>query len=216
MDSILFIIFPIFALIYSVIIHEYSHGWMADRLGDPTARNEGRLTLNPIPHIDPIGSIILPALLIFSSAGFIIGWAKPVPFNPYNLRDKKYGAAKVAAAGPGSNFLIALTLGLVLRFIPFAAFSDFTVAVFSQLIAYVVWLNLLLMIFNLLPIPPLDGSKILLTFLPFKYQEIIYRFERYGMIILFLFIFILFPFIVLPILSFLFQLITGHPFGFFL
>jgi Zn-dependent protease len=212
----MFIIFSIFVLIYSVIIHEYAHGWMADRLGDPTARHAGRLTLNPMPHIDPIGSILIPGFLIMSGANFLIGWAKPVPFNPYNLKDQKHGSAKVAIAGPASNFLIALTFGLILRFFPVEMLSNYNVAVFAQLLSYVVWLNLLLMIFNLIPIPPLDGSKVLMTILPSHYQEIFHRLEQWGMFILIFFIFVLFPYVVLPILSFLFKLIVGAPFYFFL
>ncbi len=212
----LFLIFYVSVLIYSVIIHEYAHGWMADRLGDPTARRAGRLTLNPLPHIDPFGSILLPGLLLFSNSHFLIGWAKPVPFNPFNLKDQKYGPAKVAAAGPAANFLIALFLGLIIRFFPLATLTNYNMAIFVQLIAYVVWLNLLLMIFNLIPIPPLDGSKILMTFLPFRYQQIFYRLEQWGMLILVFFVFMLFPYVVLPILSVLFKLITGVSFGFFL
>lgn len=206
------LIFSLFVLIYSIIIHEYAHGWMADRLGDPTARYSGRLTLNPLPHIDPVGSVFIPAMLVLFNAGFIIGWAKPVPFNPYNLKDKKYGAAKVAIAGPASNFFIALFFGLIIRFLPSELLLDQTISAFVQLISFVVWINLLLMIFNLIPIPPLDGSKVLLTFLPAKYHEAFYRFEQFGMLVLFMFIFILFPTVVLPTLTFLFKLITGYSF----
>ena len=208
MDLIL-LLFKISVLIYSIIIHEYAHGWMADRLGDPTARHSGRLTLNPIPHIDPIGSILIPGFLLMTGSNFLIGWAKPVPFNPYNLTDKKHGAMKVAAAGPASNFLIALSLGLILRFLPDGIFEIYSAQVFVQLIASVIWLNLLLMVFNLLPIPPLDGSKIFLSFLPYKIQETIYRFEQFGMLFLFALLFLLFPLIILPIVNFLFNLIVG-------
>jgi Zn-dependent protease len=202
-------IFSIFALIYSIIIHEYAHGWMADRLGDPTARHSGRLTLNPVPHIDPIGSILIPGFLVMTGSSFLIGWAKPVPFNPYNLTDKKYGSLKVAAAGPASNFLIALSLGLILRFLPADIFVSHSAVVFAQLISSVIWLNLLLMVFNLLPIPPLDGSKIFLSFLPQKFQEIVYRFEQFGMLFLFALLFLLFPLVILPVVSFLFKIIVG-------
>lgn len=207
--TILTTIFSIFVLIYSIIIHEYSHGWMADRLGDDTAKHAGRLTLNPIPHIDPIGSIILPVLLIFSNAGFVLGWAKPVPFNPYNLSDKKYGSAKVAIAGPASNFILALIFGLILRFLPVDLLVNYNIAVFAQLLSTIVWINLLLMVFNLIPIPPLDGSKVLLTFLPWRYQETMLKFEQYGMFVLFIFIFLLFPVVISPIVSFLFNVIVG-------
>lgn len=134
------------------------HGWMADRLGDPTAKKAGRLTLNPIPHIDIFGSILLPFLLIASGAGFVFGWAKPVPYNPYNLRDAKYGPAKVAAAGPLGNFITALFFGFILRFFPIASPE------LIGLLQIIVFINLLLMIFNLVPIPPLDGSKVLAPF----------------------------------------------------
>ncbi|MCK5460248.1 site-2 protease family protein [Candidatus Parcubacteria bacterium] len=211
--QILIELFPFVALIYSIIIHEYAHGWMADQLGDPTAKHSGRLTLNPIPHIDLMGSIFLPLLLIISNSGFIIGWAKPVPFNPYNLKDQKYGPLKIALAGPAANLVIALFFGMLLRFFPMISSSlNLPVAnltIFIQLIAFIVQLNLLLMIFNLLPIPPLDGSKVLLTFLPDRYKEAFYRFERFGIIILFVSIFFLFDYIIIPILNFLFRLIVG-------
>lgn len=211
--QILIGLFPYLALIYSIIIHEYAHGWMADQLGDPTAKHSGRLTLNPIPHIDLMGSIFLPLFLIISGSGFIIGWAKPVPFNPYNLKDQKYGPLKIALAGPAANLIIALFFGMILRFFPIISnFLNLPIAnltIFIQLIALVVQLNLLLMIFNLLPIPPLDGSKILLTFLPDRHKEAFYRFEQFGIIIIFLSVFFLFDYIILPILNFLFYLIIG-------
>ncbi len=213
----IFYIFYIIVLLYSIILHEYAHGWMAEQLGDPTARQAGRLTLNPLPHLDPIGSILLPGLLILTNSPFLLGWARPVPFNPLLLRDQKYGPLKVALAGPLANFSLALIFGLLLRFLSSSvALTNFSLAIFAQLLAAVVWLNLLLMIFNLIPIPPLDGSKILLTFLPFKYQYHFYRWEQYGMILLFILIFALFNFVVLPIMVFFFKIITGvSPFLFF-
>lgn len=194
-------IFLLIILIYSAIIHEYSHGWMADRLGDPTAKYSGRLTLNPLPHIDLFGSIVIPLLLWLSNAGFIIGWAKPVPFNPYNLRDQKYGAAKVALAGPASNLILALMFGFLIRLMPFGSLTP--------LFSMIVYLNLLLMIFNLMPIPPLDGSRILGAFLPYRGQVFLAQIEPYGLIILLLFVYFIFAAVVLPILDFLFKLITG-------
>lgn len=201
-------IFQIIVLIFSAIIHEYMHGWMADRLGDSTAKDAGRLTLNPIPHIDPFGSIVLPLLLIISNVGFVFGWAKPVPFNPYNLKDKKYGAAKVAAAGPLGNLIVALFFGLVLRFFPF--YSP-TLGIFLVLI---VWINILLMIFNLVPIPPMDGSKILLAFLPYNLQIKFAQLERYGMFLVILFVMFGF-YLIIPLMLFLFNLIVGSSFGSF-
>ncbi len=196
------IIFQIIVLIYSAIIHEYMHGWMAERLGDNTAKDLGRLTLNPIPHIDPIGSILLPFILIASGASFVFGWAKPVPYNPYNLRDQKYGGAKVAIAGPLANLIVAIIFGLVLRFVPFAT------AEMSYFIQIIVFINLLLMIFNLVPIPPLDGSKVLMPFLPVNWQEKFMMIEQYGMFLVFAFIWFGFD-LILPIIFFFFYLITG-------
>ena len=198
-------LFLLIVLIYSAIIHEYSHGWMADRLGDPTAKYSGRLTLNPIPHIDPVGSILVPALLWLSNVGFIIGWAKPVPFNPYNLRDQKYGAAKVALAGPASNLILALIFGLIIRFMP----NEGIFAVLSALFSLIVFINLLLMIFNLMPLPPLDGSRILAAFLPYQGQVFLAQIEPYGLFIILFFAFSVFGVVILPILRFLFYLITG-------
>lgn len=198
-------IFQIIVLIFSAVIHEYMHGWMADRLGDPTAKVSGRLTLNPIPHIDLFGSILLPFLLVITGAGFVLGWAKPVPFNPYNLRDQKYGPAKVAAAGPLANLIAAVFFGLLLRFLSLPN------ALFGILLALIVWINLLLMIFNLIPIPPLDGSRIIMPFLPYEWQNKFAGIERYGLILVLLFVMIGFSLIV-PIILFLFKLIVGASF----
>lgn len=196
-------IFEIIVLIFSAIIHEYMHGWAANQMGDSTAKDAGRLTLNPIPHIDPIGSVLLPALMILGNFGVVFGWAKPVPFNPYNLRDQKWGPAKVAIAGPLGNFVVALSFGLVLRFLPIA--NEF----FALALSLIVYINLLLMVFNLVPIPPLDGSKILLPLLPYHWQEKFYRLEQYGLIIILIFIYFGFS-LILPIISGLFSLITGQ------
>lgn len=194
-------IFYIIILLFSVVIHEYMHGWMADQLGDPTAKDAGRLTLNPAAHLDIWGSIIMPAL-IFITAGFPFGYAKPVPFNPHNLRDQKYGIAKVAAAGPLANLITAIFFGLILRFIP-----GLNIVMVSFLIA-IVRTNLVLMIFNLLPIPPLDGSKVLLPFLPYNLQIKLLSLEHYGFTLVLLFA--LFGFsLIAPIISFMFRLIVG-------
>lgn len=200
--TIQIVIFQIIVLIFSAIIHEYMHGWMADRLGDPTAKNLGRLTLNPLPHIDPIGSILLPFLLVISGASFVFGWAKPVPFNPNNLRDQKYGGAKVAIAGPLGNFITAIFFGLILRFFPILSSQ---LIIFFQIIIYI---NLLLMIFNLVPIPPLDGSKVISPFLPYNWQIKFFEMEKYGMFLVILFIFFAFP-VIIPIINFFFNIITG-------
>lgn len=196
-------IFEIIILVFSAIIHEYMHGFMADRLGDSTAKDMGRLTLNPIPHIDILGSIILPLLMVFSGTGVVFGWAKPVPFNPYRLRDQKYGPAKVAIAGPLGNLILAVMFALVLRFFPGL---DITLASFLGLIVYI---NLMLMIFNLLPIPPLDGSKVLAAFLPPKWQLKFFEIERYGLLLVLFFVLFASNFIS-PIIAWLFQLLTGY------
>lgn len=197
------IIFQIIVLVFSAIIHEYMHGWMANELGDTTAKDEGRLTLNPLPHIDPMGSVFLPFLLVFSGSPFVFGWAKPVPYNPYNLRDQRFGPAKVALAGPLGNLITAIFFGMILRFMPV-----FDSPVLVTLLAIIVQINLLLMIFNLVPIPPLDGSKIIAPFLPIRIQEIIHNLERYGMILVI--VFVMFGFnLIIPLINFLFRLIVG-------
>jgi Zn-dependent protease len=180
----------IVTLIISIVLHEMAHGYAANWLGDPTARLQGRLSPNPIVHIDPIGSIVVPALLFISNAGILFGWAKPVPYNPYNLRDQKWGEAKVAAAGPAVNLALALIFGLVIRFNEVLGLSSS----FIEIASYIVYINILLAFFNLIPVPPLDGSKIIQPFLPFtlqmRYRSFVQAFEGWGLIGTFLFIFI--------------------------
>lgn len=203
----MFQLFQIIVLIFSAIFHEYMHGWMADRLGDTTAKDSGRLTLNPLPHIDPFGSILLPMFFIISGSSFVLGWAKPVPFNPYNLSDQKYGSAKVALAGPLGNLSLALFFGLILRFGGnWLAFYNETIL---SLLAIVVYINLLLMVFNLMPVPPMDGSKILEPFLPYSWRARFASLDRYGMIFVLIFVILGFSIIVWPITDFLFNLIVG-------
>ncbi len=146
-------------LIFSIILHEVAHGYAADKLGDPTARYAGRLTLNPIPHIDILGSIILPIISVLSPGGFLFGWAKPVPYNPYNLvRAPRWGEFIVAAAGPGTNFALAVVFAVLAR-----VAGDPT---FAAICFIGVLVNLWLGFLNLIPIPPLDGSKVLERLLP--------------------------------------------------
>jgi Zn-dependent protease len=202
-------IFYILVLVFSVVIHEIAHGMAADKLGDPTARMAGRLTLNPIPHIDPIGSIFLPALLVLSGSPFIVGWAKPVPFNPYNFRQnsfiQKYGEALVAIAGPAVNIAIALVFGLALRFFGGEGMlGESTISI----MAIIVIVNLVLAVFNLMPFPPLDGSKILFAFFPYSWREVRYRIESYALI-LSLFLIIFLWRLIVPVIFILFSLITG-------
>jgi Zn-dependent protease len=199
MLTILFIII----LIFSVIIHEVSHGYMADYLGDPTARLQGRLTLNPLKHIDPVGSIIVP--IITSLAGFTFGWAKPVIYNPYNLKDRRRGEFLIAIAGPLSNLALAVIFGLLIRFL---VSSSGAITPFIEFISYIVIINIVLAIFNLVPIPPLDGSKLLLAFLPNQYGRTRQVLERYGPI--FVIILVIFVWqVIAPIVPWVFQLITG-------
>ncbi|HEY4490159.1 MAG TPA: site-2 protease family protein [Candidatus Paceibacterota bacterium] len=193
------LIFQIIILIMSVVIHEVSHGYAANMLGDKTAEYEGRLTLNPVKHLDFFGSFIVP-LLSYTLGGFIIGWAKPVPFNPYNLRNKKWGEAIVAGAGPLSNILIALIFGFAIRLLPL---SESFLLIFQA----IVFINILLAIFNLVPIPPLDGSKILFSFLPFDSRARALL-ERSGLILVLIFIFFLWR-LIFPVVVYLFNLITG-------
>ena len=151
----------IIILIFSAILHEYAHGFVAYIHGDPTAKNMGRLTFNPIPHIDPFFTIILPVMMVLMPTGFVIGGAKPVPVNPFNLRGK-YAELKVAMAGPFSNIALAVLFGLFIRFVPIIKESNSLLLGFGM----VVFINLLLAFFNLLPIPPLDGSHLLISVFP--------------------------------------------------
>ena len=195
-------IFSILILIFSVIVHEVSHGYAAYMQGDNTAKYAGRLTLSPIPHLELFGSFILP-LLSYNLGGFIIGWAKPVPFNPYNLRNQRWGEAIVAFAGPFANICIALVFGLALRFgIVFVATP------LGAMFATIVFINLILATFNLIPVPPLDGSKILFSLFPNSLHEVRSFLERNGLAIMIFFVLFLWQFI-LPLVSFFFALITG-------
>ena len=183
-------IFIIAALILSIVLHEMAHGYAANWLGDPTARLQGRLSANPMVHLDPIGSVLVPGFLFLSGAGILFGWAKPVPYNPYNFTDQKYGEAKVAAAGPLVNIALALFFALLIRFSGDLGLTS----AFVELAAYIVYINILLAFFNMIPIPPLDGSKILHAFLPFsaamRYRELMQTVERYGLFFTFAFIFV--------------------------
>lgn len=199
-------IFGIAILIMSVVIHEVSHGQIAYYLGDSTAKWSGRLTLNPINHLDIFGSIILPLLLFLSGTGFIVGWAKPVPYNPYNLKSQKWGPALVALAGPASNILLALIFGFIVRIS--GILPDFILPAFFNISLSIIIINLMLAVFNLVPIPPLDGSKILFSILPFRSRHIQEFLEQWGFIILIFFIIFLFNKIS-PIIYILFRLITG-------
>ena len=183
-----FQLFSIIVLIFSVVIHEVAHGYTAFLFGDSTAKNMGRLTLNPIKHIDPIGSIIVPLILVILPGSLILGWAKPVPYNPYNLKNRKWGEFWVAFAGPLSNILIGTVFIFLIRFAPLLGLSP----IFVQLIFMIVLINFVLAFFNLIPIPPLDGSKILFNLLPTEMYDKFLRFtSRWGLILVFAFVFLL-------------------------
>lgn len=199
-------IFQIAVLIMSVVIHEVSHGYAASMLGDETARYQGRLTLNPVKHLDLVGSILVPSVAYFLG-GFIFGWAKPVPYNPYNLRPGRWSEATVAVAGPASNIILALIFGILLR-IGMASSATWAGPAFIQITSIIVLINILLAIFNLMPIPPLDGSKLLFALFPNKLFQMRTFFEKYGLILILFFIFFLWQFI-FPVIIWLFRFITG-------
>ncbi len=196
-------ILSIIILVFSIIVHEVAHGFMADWLGDPTARLQGRLTLNPIKHIDPVGSIIVP--LITSLSGFTFGWAKPVIYNPYNLKNKRQGEFLIALAGPASNLVIAAIFGFIIR-LNFT--SALVITPFLEICSYIVVINLVLAIFNLIPIPPLDGSKLLFAWLPNQYGKVRLMLEMYAPIFILIVVFFLWG-IISPIVSYAFSLFTG-------
>jgi Zn-dependent protease len=203
-DDPILIVFQVAILIFSVIAHEVSHGYMAQYLGDPTARLAGRLTLNPMKHIDPIGSVLVPIFTVLIPGQFVFGWAKPVPYNPYNLRDQKWGDTKVALAGPLTNFGIALFFGLLLRF------GSASLALpMIELIQIIVIINIMLGVFNAVPIPPLDGSKVLLNALPYRYRFIYNYLERYSLVFILIFAFYLWKYLY-PVVEFIYDLFVGN------
>ena len=169
------------ALVFSIILHEVAHGYAAFKMGDPTAAFSNRLTLNPIAHIDLFGSIILPLCLFLSPSPFLLGWAKPVPINPYNFRNYKRGMMLTALAGPATNFLLALiAYGLFFG----VSFFD-TPIVLLRFLSIFFKTNIVLGVFNLIPIPPLDGSRVLYGLLPGRWAEEYMRLEPYGIFIIF-------------------------------
>lgn len=204
----LVLIFQLIVLLFSVIIHEISHGAMALRLGDRTAKDAGRLTLNPLKHLDLFGSVILPlSLFLLSGGSMILGWAKPVPYNPLNLKNPKRDAGLIGAVGPLSNLALAAVFGIFIRILlPFANVS--VVAPLILLFNIVVFINLLLAVFNLMPLAPLDGANILFAALPERWQEVRIFLQRYGFFLLMLLIFFGFR-LLMPLIGFLHKLIVG-------
>lgn len=202
-------IFSLLVLLFSVVIHEVSHGYAALSLGDRTAEYAGRLTLNPLKHIDMVGTIILPIISLLLPGNFLFGWAKPVPYNPYNLRNQRWGETMVALAGPASNIFLALVFGLLIRF--YAVPNGLAMSAAGIMSQIIVAVNITLSVFNLVPIPPLDGSKILTGILPrsfMRIRESIERFGFFGVIIFLLFVWQFFA----PLIPWLFGLITGLSF----
>lgn len=194
------ILITLVILLFSAIVHEVSHGLMAEKLGDDTARDEGRITLNPIPHIDPFGSILLPALLLIAHSPIVFGAAKPVPVNFNNLRPRKLGMALVSLAGPLSNFILAGLLILPVKF-------SIVTGPVADIWVKAVIINIILGTFNLLPIPPLDGSKILASALPTNLMYWILSMERYGFILVVIFLMLgILDKILVPVITIFFKL----------
>ncbi|MEE8566406.1 MAG: site-2 protease family protein [Candidatus Bipolaricaulota bacterium] len=186
------IILSLIAVFTAIVLHEFSHGYIAFRLGDPTAKVQGRLTLNPLAHIDPIGTILVPIVLVILRSPFLFGWAKPVPVNPNYFRNPYKGMFYVAIAGPLMN--IALALGasaigrLAILITPLSllygrGFSAYFVQTIFYLLGFFVIINIILAVFNLLPVPPLDGSRVLTYFLPPEGKRVMMQLERYGFLI---------------------------------
>lgn len=205
-------IFTIVVLILSIIIHEVAHGYAAFALGDPTAKLAGRLTLNPFPHIDLVGSVIIPGFLVLTNAGILFGWAKPVPYNPYNLKNQRWGEAIVGAAGVGTNLFIAVVFALVARFATGTGLEAFVEP--AMLISFV---NLFLGMFNLLPLPPLDGYTVLRSILPARQSLAFREFEeklmRGGVLTLIIILFLFITFLARPFFDFVqvvFALLVGQ------
>lgn len=203
-------------LVFAVVFHEVAHGWVADRLGDPTARNMGRLTLNPLSHIDPFGTILMPLLLFIITDGrMVFGYARPVPINPYNFRYPKRDMALSSIAGPGVNMLMAIACSVMLRLVlpaleavlPDSVWEWFAVPT-GLMLGYGIIINVVLAVLNMIPIPPLDGSRLVYWLLPEEQGRIYYRLEPFGTMILLMLIAvgalgrIIWP-IVRPIISFL-------------
>jgi len=202
------IIFQIIILVFSVVIHEVAHGLVAERLGDPTARLLGRLTLNPLRHLDPFGSVLLPILLAMLPGGVVFGWAKPVPYNPLNLKRPERDGALIGAAGPASNLGVAILFAAAYRAI--SAWGGGSAEVLLALFSYVILINIVLAVFNIIPIPPLDGSKVLFAFIPVRNLKTRVLLEQYGFALLVLFIFFGFRYVA-PMIFWLYTILVSFP-----
>ena len=188
-----------------IVAHEFAHGYAAYKLGDYTAKQAGRLTLNPIKHLDPIGTVVLPAILIITSSPVIIGWAKPVPVNPYNFKNPRMGMLLTSLAGPGANFFLAVIFAAIFKMGLFPPDS-----LGELFLLRGVAISLILGIFNMIPIPPLDGSNIVASLLPPRYGQFYMRIERFGFIIIIGLLYIgLFDKVIIPIFKILIRLLVG-------
>lgn len=194
-------------LIISIVVHEVAHGVAAEGQGDPTARMLGRITMNPLKHADLVGSVILPLILLVSGANFFIGWAKPVPYNPANFKNERKGTRIVSMAGIIANFSIAIIVGLAIRLM--ATLELGTLQTF-EIMSIVVLVNIVLGIFNLIPIPPLDGFRFLESVLPERFGSFFKQYEQYGIVILVVFLFVGVRFIA-PLASVAYTALTGIP-----
>ncbi|MFH1395732.1 MAG: site-2 protease family protein [Candidatus Omnitrophota bacterium] len=198
-------IIPIIVFIIVIVVHEVAHGYTAYLLGDDTAKNAGRLSLNPIVHADIVGTIILPVFLIAVHSPVIFGWAKPVPINPRNFKNPRKGILLSSLAGPAANFCLAVLFALIFKTGIFAPHS-----IGWTFLATGIIISLVLGIFNLIPIPPLDGSNILMAVLPLKFLNVFARIEKYGFIILIVLLYLgLFDRFILPLVSFLTKVLIG-------
>lgn len=186
-------IYLLIALVMAITLHEFAHAWMSDYLGDSTARLQGRLSLNPLAHIDPFMTLLLPVLLILSGSPVVFGAARPVPFNPWAVRYGKWGSALVALAGPATNLILAVFFALWVRLVPLSHTA-------ASLFVTIVSVNIAFLVFNLIPFPPLDGSRLLYAVAPLGLREVMDRIERFGMVGIFLILFLAFP-IISPLIA---------------